>query len=310
MTTPRKSPQNPPRPHGVALSAARRIQSSNPPGRHRFLEWDDYRVDREWQRYEGSPLRDLYRELRERFLARHRPFHPGRSLEIGPGPGRFTRRIGHSDDRVTLLELSRAMLERVRADSPRNARFEFDLVQGDAVAPPFRPMRFHRVAMLGNVLGFAERDAPELLKRACALVAPGGRLLIEFVAGGGERSKYLHRLPTGAIARLFAAPVRALQPRVLREGFEPVRERDTGARRFRRFATADVQARLRAAGFEIKETVAVAPCLGNDASRLTAIRAAPRAWGHLLELEEAIGREPNRQSDAAALLVAAERPPP
>jgi SAM-dependent methyltransferase len=280
------------------------------PGRHRFLEWDDYRVDREWRRYEGTPLRDLYRELRERFLARHRPREAGRSLEIGPGPGRFTRLVGHPGDRVTLLELSRTMLERVRAGSPESAHTTLELVQGDAVTPPFRPARFHRVAMLGNVLGFAESDAPGLLTRVGSLVTPRGRFLLEFVSGPGERSRYLHRLPTGAIARLFAAPVRAIEPRVRREGFERIRERETGSRRFRRFAPSEVQARLDAAGFVVKEVVAVAPCLGNDASRLNAIRSVPVAWGHLLELEEAIGRDPNRQVGAAAILLAAERSSP
>ncbi|MGA7860841.1 MAG: class I SAM-dependent methyltransferase, partial [Thermoplasmata archaeon] len=182
------------------------------PGRHRFLEWDDYRVEREWRRYEGTPLRDLYRELRERFLVRHRPSAPGRSLEIGPGPGRFTRLIGHAGDRVALLELSRAMLERIQADPAGRGLPGLDLVQGDAVTPPFRSGKFHRVAMLGNVLGFAESDAPALLSRTAALVGPGGELLIEFVAGPGERSRYLHRLPAGAIARLLVAPVRAVQP--------------------------------------------------------------------------------------------------
>ncbi|MCI4353696.1 MAG: class I SAM-dependent methyltransferase [Thermoplasmata archaeon] len=276
-------------------------------GRHRFLEWDDYRVEREWKRYDGTPLRDLFRELRERFLARHRPTRPGRSLEVGPGPGRFTRLVGHPEDRVSLLELSRAMLERIRIDGPIGHRAGLDLIQGDAVSPPFRPRTFHRVILLGNVLGFAEDDAEELLSRLTALVSPGGRVLIEFVAGPGERSRYLHRLPPGAIARLLAAPVRAVRPRVEREGFVRIRERESGGRHFRRFAPAEVVGRLRSAGFELREILAVAPGLGNDAGRLGGVRAAPVAWGHLLELEEALGGEPHRHEDAAAILLAAER---
>jgi SAM-dependent methyltransferase len=281
-----------------------------PAGRRRFLEWDEYRVEREWRRYEGTPLRDLYRQLRERFLARHRPSIPGRSLEVGPGPGRFTGLIGHAGDRVAVLELSRAMLERIRADPPAGDGSSPDLVQGDAVTPPFHPARFHRVALLGNVLGFAEGEAWELLSRSSALVLRGGRLLVEFVAGPGERSRYLHRLPAGAIARLFAAPVRAVQPRVEREGFDRAREKETGSRHFRRISTSEIQTQLRTAGFEVRELLAVAPCLGNDASRLTAVRTAPAAWSHLLELEEAIGRDPGRLPNAAAILLAAERTAP
>jgi SAM-dependent methyltransferase len=277
------------------------------PARRRFLEWDDYRIEREWLRYEGTPLRDLYRQLRERFLTRHRPTSPGRSLEIGPGPGRFTALLGHARDRITLLELSRAMLERVRTDPVMGTDAVCDLVQGDAVTPPFRSGQFHRVALLGNVLGFAEGEAQELLSRTAALVSPGGELLIEFVAGAGERSRYLHRLPPGAIARLLAAPVRAVQPRVEREGFDRVREKERPGRRFRRFSTTEVTSRLTAAGFESREVLAVAPALGNDASRLGPVRSAPTAWAHLLDLEEALGRDPHRQTHAAAILLAAER---
>ena len=301
-------PRSPGRRH-----AARSGPSVAPPahrtrGRHRFLEWDTYRVEREWRRYEGTPLRDLYRELRERFLERHRPTGPGRSLEIGPGPGRFTSRLGSGEDHVVLLEISRSMLDRVRADVSPDVQGRLDLVQGDAVDPPFRGGRFQQVVMMGNVLGFAEEDAPELLSRAVALVAPSGQLILEFIAGPGERSRYLHRLPPGAIARLLAAPLQAIQPRVEREGFDRVPDRGKAEHRFRRFAPDEIRTRLEAAGLRVRDLLAVAPCLGNDPSRLTVVRTVPGAWVHLLELEEAVGRAAERQRHAAALLLAAGRP--
>lgn len=301
----RSGPSLPPRP------TARVRPPADPPralGRHRFLAWDEYRVEREWRRYEGTPLRDLYRQLRERFLVRHRPPAPGWSLEIGPGPGRFSHLVGHPDDRVTVLELSRAMLERIPVETSARGLRRLDRVQGDAVDMPFRPARFHQVALLGNVLGFAEEDAFRLLDRTVALVAPGGTLLLEFSPGGGERSRYLHRLPSGAIARLFAAPLRAVLPRVEREGFDRVRGRDSEGRRFRRFSADLVRSTLHRAGLRTEEVVAVAPCLGNDPARLPKVRAAGAAWARLLDLEETVGRSSARLADAAAVLLAARRP--
>lgn len=276
-------------------------------GRRRFLEWDEYRAEREWRRYEGTPLRDLYRQLRERFLGRHQPADPGRSLDVGPGPGRFTERIGHAQDRFTVLDLSRAMLTKFRSVVAGSSLSKADLVQGDAVRPPFRPGGFHRVALLGNVLGFAESAAPALLERARELVEPGGVLLLECSPGPGERSNYLHRLPPGAIARLLAAPVRAVLPRVTREGFGVVRGRPPEGHHFRRITAREIAARLKTTGFEIRETMAVAPCFGNDASRLSVVQSSPAAWQHLLELEEMVGHDPLRWINAAAILVAAER---
>lgn len=276
-------------------------------GRRRFLGWDEYRVEREWRRYEGTPLRDLYRQLRERFLDRHRPVEPGRSLDVGAGPGRFTELVGHSADRYAVLDLSQAMLTRFRAVTVATSLSGADLVRGDAVKPPFRPRNFHRVALLGNVVGFAESDAPTLLERAAELVSAHGLLLTECSAGSGERSTYLHRLPPGAVARLLAAPVRAVLPRVAREGFGPVRGRSPEGSHFRRIAVSEIADLLRSSGFEIRETMAVAPCLGNDAGRLSVVRSNPTAWEHLLELEETIGHDPPRWVKAAAILVAAER---
>jgi SAM-dependent methyltransferase len=270
------------------------------------MDWDDYRVEREWRRYEGSPLRDLYRQLRERFLERHRPTTVGLSLEVGPGPGRFTDRIGHPNDRVSLLELSRATLTRFRSES-RPGSPSADLIQGDAVEPPFREGKFQRVVLLGNVLGFAEGDYATLLAASGNLVRPSGKLLVEFVAGPGERSHYLHRLPSGAIARLLAAPLRAIQPRVDREGFDRIREREGHRRRFRRISATEITRRLESARFVVRETLAVAPCLGNDPARLAAVHASPTAWARLLDLEESVGRAPARLTAAAAILLAAER---
>ena len=307
MSTTRASPRSPRLPRRKLAPRGPPAHREPPNDRRRFLAWDDYRVEREWRRYEGTPLRDLYRQLRERFLVRHRPTRPGRSLELGPGPGRFTGLIGHPEDRIALLELSRAMLQRIRANVGPGHAPSAELVQGDAVAPPFRLAQFHRVALLGNVLGFAEREAPVLLTRSAGLVSPGGRLLIEFVAGPGERSRYLHRLPAGAIARLLAAPVRAVLPRVEREGFDAARERESSGRHFRRFKRAEIEHGLNSAGLEVKEIIAVAPLLGNDASKLGPIRTNPIAWEHLVDLEEIVGRDPRRLERAAAVLIAAER---
>ena len=304
MSSPASRSRGPRRGGGPAARATRETPGS--PARHRFLDWDDYRAEREWRRYEGTPLRDLYRQLRVRFLLRHQAASPGWALEVGPGPGRFTGLIGSGGTRVATLDMSRTMLGHVRSRFQDEGPVP-DLVQGDAVLPPFVAGRFQRVALLGNVLGFAEADAPALLRRVAGLVQPEGRLLLEFVAGPGEWSQYLHRLPPGALGRLMAAPIRAILPRVRAEGFSPVREYREKARRFWRFAPEELSDRLRQEGLIVRETLAVAPCLGNDASRLSEIRTSAKAWAHLLEVEEEVGHDAARWASAAALLLAAER---
>ena len=200
------------------------------------------------------------------------------------------------------------MLEfaRERAGGSRGRR-SLPLVRADLLRSPFRPGSFSEVVVLGNALGFAGNEADRFLATAGALVAPGGTLLLEVVSGPGESARYLHRLPPGAVRRLFVAPVNLVRTRVEREGFGREPRRGDDGPEFRRFAIADLSERLKAMGFEVLETLSVAPSLGPDPERIAAVRSDPLAWVHLLEVEEAIGRAPARHANAAAVLIAGRR---
>ncbi len=281
--------------------------SERSPAHARFLALDRARAEREWRRYEGTPQRELFRSLRERFLHRH--VRPGRwAVDLGAGPGRFTTSLGASGTRRVALDLSSSMLAvgRELAGDP-GAEASIERVRGDALRPPLRAGGFEEVALLGNALGFETHRGPSLLDRAEELVAPGGLLLLEVAPGPGETSRYLSRLPAGAVRRLLAAPLRAIVPRVEREGYaaEPVRHDDAA---FRRWSVPELERRWAASGWKLVDVLAVAPALGPDAARVAAVAADPRAWVRLLELEEAVGRSRARWSRAAAVLLAAERP--
>jgi SAM-dependent methyltransferase len=268
---------------------------------------DRYRVDREWNRYEGTPQRDLFRELRERFLERH-PGEGPWGVDIGSGPGRFTAQIAAPGMRLVLLDVSREMLERARATArARNLGSTVSAVRGNGLDVPLRAARFATVVALGNPLGFAEARADDFWGAVLPLVAPGGSLLLEAVSGPGESSRYLRRLPPSAVARLLHAPMNLVRARLEREGFREAPAAPSSGSRFRRHRPEELAQRLRAGGFELTEVLSVAPSLGTDAPRLAAIRSDAAAWRRLLELEEAVGREPARWTRAAALLVAARR---
>lgn len=272
----------------------------------RFLRLDRERATREWRRYEGTAQRDLFRQLRERFLARN--VVDGRwALDAGSGPGRFLSMVGGPGSTRVALDLSTAMLAVGRelvAKVTGPLRLAAERVRGDALRPPFRPGSFSEVALVGNALGFEGPAGVDLLDTAEGLLAPGGRLIVEVAPGSGERSRYLTRLPVGAVRRLLAAPVPAIVPRVLREGFasEPARHRPVS---FRRWTASELLARWKTRDWSVKETMAVAPALGQDTARVSEVSRDPRAWAGLLELEEQLGHEPSRWTNAAAVLLAA-----
>jgi SAM-dependent methyltransferase len=293
--------------HGTRVSVRPPVLPD--PVRERFLATDRYRVGREWQRYDGTAQRDLFRILRERFLARHAPV-VSRALDVGSGPGRFTARLaaGPSTRRVA-LDIARAMLTEIpdRWAGVAPGVPLPDRVQGDGAHLPFLDGSFGLVAALGNLLGFAGGASDRLVEQLVGALAPEGTLLLEIAPGPGERSRYLRRLPPTSVARLLRSTPRVVAARIAREGFveEPRRRKVPGE--FRRVDPRLLHERLRSWGFQVEETVAVAPALGPDGVRAQAAANDLKAWSHLLEVEETLGRAPERWSAAAAVLVAAVR---
>ena len=299
--------------------APRVTRKQNGPGRaqatttepavDRFRRTDPYRARREWLRYEGTAQRDLFRELRERFLVRHAS-PSGWVIDVGSGPGRFLPFIGGAGTRRVALDVAREMLRFIPGawTAVEGGDPSPDRVLGDAIRAPFAPRSFAEVALLGNTLGFAEERAPHLLEVAESLVRPDGRLLVEIAPAFGERSNYLYRLPERAAARLLRAPVPAVLARVDREGFraEPPRRSLPGS--FRRFTVPELSQRWRDWGWEVEEVVAVAPAHGLDPRRAATVRPDEKAWNHLLEIEEGTGRKPERWSGAASVLLSVRRP--
>ncbi|HTW55435.1 MAG TPA: class I SAM-dependent methyltransferase [Thermoplasmata archaeon] len=288
----------------------RGLAPATPPPRERFLGLDRYRVEREWNRYEGTPQRDLFRSVRERFLDRWAA-SDGWVVDLGAGPGRFSDHLGGLPGRRVAVDLS---LEALRFVPPRGVRgggggaTRAAAIRADAARPPFAPGAFRTVALLGNPLGFAGADADRILSAAEELVAPGGTLLVEVAPGPGERARYLARLPVSSLARLLRAPVAAVAPRVEREGYAPLPERKVGPGTFRRHPPRALIDRWGARGWTVLDTLAVAPALGGEPDRVAAVAADPRALAHLVELEERLGRRPARWPRAAAVLFAVRRP--
>jgi len=281
------------------------VRRSEPNARIRFRENDAYRVDREWLRLEGTAQRDLFREIRARFLARHRG--RGRwALDAGSGPGRFTIDVGASDARRVAADIGREALVQLKERWPAGVPTP-DRVRSDLVGAPFAEAAFGTVVALGNLVGFAGPESEHLIERLVSLVGPTGTILLEIAPGPGERSRYLRRLPTGAVGRLLRAPTRAILPRVTREGFDPVPARRRAGPEFRRWDPGTLAHLLEVAGFDVREIRAVAPTLGADPERIEAIAHDPVGWAHLLELEESVGGTPARWPKAAAVLLAAER---
>lgn len=231
-------------------------------------------------------------------------------MDVGSGPGRFTPSIGSAKAARVAIDLSAEMLGEMARRWPSGLAPLPHRVRADALHAPLKPGRADAVVALGNPLGFAGPQWESALSSLVAITGPAGVLVLETAPAPGERSRYLRRLPTGAVGRLFAAPPGAVLPRIRRDGFDPEPARHTTGPGFERISERSLDRALRANGMTLLEAVAVAPALGADPERAAAVHAQPRSWARLLAVEEELGHDPERRLRAAALLVAASRQTP
>lgn len=231
-------------------------------------------------------------------------------LEVGPGPGRFSPHLAGPGRERVLVDLAPKALEAARthlSGFPAELYGRSEFVRAEGCGLPFTPGAFSEAVLLGNILGFAGARSELLMEEAVRVLRPGGSLLLEAVAGPGTRSRYLHRLPPGVVRRTLAAPVRAVAPRVEREGVEVLSREAKPGHSFRRWDPEELARWLRRRGLILREAIAVAPLLGDAPERAEAVRVDPKSWSNLLDLEEEFGHRAPLVGAAAAYLVAAQR---
>jgi SAM-dependent methyltransferase len=282
--------------------------------RRRVRERFDASVRREWKRYEGDAWRALVRELRERFLSRHLSRGDGWVLELGPGPGRFTRALLGRGARVTAVDLSLPMLRALhRRRTIRSRAARLRRVRGAGELLPFRDGAFRASVALGNILGFSASDGARLLSELARVTRPGGLLILDVASPVSATTDFLE-----------VAARQRLLPRVLRRpGYyflnkvvgasdrtrQPYAPERWGFFEFDFYTVAGVEGALATAGFRVIDRMALAP-IGAFRTRLTTIARRERnTWNHLLALEERAGRRPGTLETGHGFVVAAVRRP-
>ncbi|WP_437185694.1 class I SAM-dependent methyltransferase [Planctomicrobium sp. SH668] len=107
---------------------------------------------------------------------------PKRILDLGCGAGNFTLRLlqgCRSVQRVTLLDLSRPMLERAKSRIQQTQPIDVTTIQGDFREIPFEDVQFD-VVLAGAVLHHLRTDQQweETFQRIYNATAPGGSFWI------------------------------------------------------------------------------------------------------------------------------------
>jgi len=184
-TTPRRAAP-PPRP----AAPARRSAPSRPPAAD--LRELDLVETGSRQHYEDAALYDYeYRRRRAdvtfyREIARRRLGGPGRILELGCGTGRVTVALARDGHRVTAVDRSASMLDRLRsrvAALPPAAAARITPCEGDlrSFDVPDRGEGFPLIIAAFNVLEhlYTRGEIDACLRRVAAHLAPGGAFVFD-----------------------------------------------------------------------------------------------------------------------------------
>ena len=252
----------------------------------------------------------LRRTLRERFLVRHLTALRGPALELGPGPGRFTPLLRASvRGRVVAVDLSRnSLLAARRRVRSRNRPARVDWVQAAGERLPLRARCVDGILALGNIVSFASRDAPVLLSELARVCRPGARVVADFPSPVGSAQEFF-RLASRRrfLGRVLRRPRYYFVDQVLDSGFQPFAPRRLGRWEFRFYTAEQASEELERAGFDVVDTMSVAPIARMDDRVIAVARRDAHTWRSLLRIEERAGRRPGTYESGDGFVVAAVR---
>jgi ubiquinone/menaquinone biosynthesis C-methylase UbiE len=183
--------------------------------------------DRVARKYAARPIRDM--AAYDATMVRTRAhLHPGdRALELGCGTGTTALRLAPHLAHLTATDISGEMLAIAREKAARAGAENLAFAQATVSAAPTGPAPGYDVVLAYNFLQLIA-DIPQTLARVHDLLAPGGRFISKTVCLGR------HAWHLRAVVALLRAVGKAPPLRFL--------------------SAEELEAMIRAAGFEILET--------------------------------------------------------
>jgi SAM-dependent methyltransferase len=241
---------------------------------------------REWERWDASPVQRVKLAMHLHYLRAYLA-GGGRILEIGAGPGRFTRELARISDRIVVADISpvQLRLNRQNAESMGFADSLERWVECDMcdLRPHFRDTEFDAIVCYGGPLSYVFEQRDTALLELLRVTKPGGLLFLSVMSLWGTVH---HFLPS-----LFQIDP-ALNREIVSTGDLGPDKPGAGSHFCHMYRAAEFRSFLERAGVAI-EALSASDCLAATwAVALEEIEKDEVAWRHLLELELEACREP------------------
>jgi len=255
-------------------------------------------AEREWQRFDQSPLGAVHEHIHNLFLHRYVP-RGARVLEIGAGPGRFTQRLHELGCRIVVADLSRVQLdlnrkygtERGFAESiERYVKLDIcdlsDIPDGS----------FEVVVAFGGPLSYVFERRDDAAASCRRVLRSEGVLLASVMSLWGAIHRHL--------AALRDLPVWSMMD-IIATGDLTIDNDPTSPHKCHMYRSEELVALLERHDFTIEALSASNAVSTNLDSLLTELREHPDRWRALLDIEAEAAARPGFVDGGTHLLVAA-----
>ena len=119
------------------------------------------------------------------------------------------------------------------------------------------------VIALGNIVNFASKDGPSLLRELARVTKPRGPLVADFATSVGAVQEFLRLAARRRLLpRLLRQREYYLIDQVLETGFQPLAPERLTRWEFQFYTLESARAELRKSGFDVVDAMSVAPLRG------------------------------------------------
>jgi SAM-dependent methyltransferase len=265
----------------------------------------DRNAEREWERLDRHRMEFA---VTCRVLDEFLPSPPGRVLDVGGGPGRYSIYLTQMGYRVTLLDISQRSLDVALEKSVAAGIYLPSPIRGDAVSLPDRAPDapedfsglFDAVLLMGPLYHLLRgEDRLAAVREAFRVLRPGGLIFAAFLT----RYAPLRDVAIHSPGWIHDHPERYLQ--LIEQGINPAHETSTFPDSY--FAHPDeIEPAMALGGFHME---ALQGCEGILAGHEEAVNEIEgELWNDWVELNYRAGREPTLRGASDHLLYVGSKP--
>jgi SAM-dependent methyltransferase len=258
-------------------------------------------AEKEWARWDKRPVEAVKFEIHLHYLRQYLRLSD-RVLEVGAGPGRFTREMAKLVDRITVGDISSVQLELNRRNAAEMgfAPSVEEWVECDIcdLTPQFADESFDAVVCYGGPLSYVFDQRGQALSELLRVCRPGGRLLLSVMSLWGTAHAFLPAL--GEIDW-------AINRRIIATG-DQTPDTQAGSHYCHLFRASELRAFLDQGG-ALVDVISASNCLTTTwEDYVESIRDDPEAWGEIIRMEIEACREPGGTGMGTHLIAVCRKP--